>query len=562
MSLRNTQQRKFDPHGVTDALDEGGAFPGACQSIVNLIPDARQKDRWVCRPAAIRMTAFAGFSNPGKISALKIIGNVAYGMIGSGLNVGLDQPFAFNLVAQTFITVTGITSANTPTTPSSSGAWVPPTMALVASRLIVTHPGYPNGLNFFGWFDLSTPGAPVWNGGNTTGTLLPIAPVAVEQYSDRAYFAVNITGGAGNYASLYFTDTGTLNLTSATQILTFGDNTPITALAGLPYQNVLGGVIQALMVFKGSANGVFNIYQVTGDASNTQSVQSGTTPFANQLIVTSLQVNALNVATTTLAPNTIASVPDGLLFVAPDGLRKIDWNAKIGPPIGADGQGVNAPFFVVPVPSRMAGAGTATVFRISFQNATALGNPTQEYWFDMVRQMWSGPHSFPFDLIASWGNTFVGAPTGINASLWLSDFEQELTSTFVENGHQLTWSLTTCEFADNGQMNENAQLETEVYLALPGGGNFIITAFDENQSNIGSFTYSVTGTTAVWGSFTWGQANWGAPFTPYRPRRVDWAQSLVYRRLSLGLQGTSAQPVSVGCMYMREEQLGYVQQIA
>lgn len=562
MTLRRTVPRRFDPHGATDALDESGAFPGACMAISNLIPDPKQKFRWVCRPAAIRLTTFGGFTTPGKISALKIIGNIAYGMIASGLNAGKDQPFAFDLVAQIFQTITGITSANTPTSPPTSGAYTPPTMALVASRLIVTHPGYPNGANLFGWFDLSTPSAPAWNAGNTTGTPLPIAPVAVAQYSDRAWFAVNITGGPGNYASLYFTDTGTLNLTSATQILFFGDNTPITALAGLPFQNVLGGLIQSLMVFKGSANGVYNIYQVTGDASNTQTTQTGTTSFTTQVIQTSLAENALNVATTTLAPNSIANCPDGLLFVAPDGLRKINWQAKIEDPIGADGQGINSPFFNVPVPSRIAGAATASVYRVSFVNADALTAPVQEYWYDIVRKIWSGPHSFPFDLISGWGNSFVGCPAGINASLWQSDFEQKLTSTFVENGTAMNYTLQTCEFADKGEMAESAMIETQVYAALPGTSALTVTAVDENQNAIGSFNYTVGGSTTIWGAFIWGQANWGAPFTSYRARRIDWASPLVYNRLSLQVSGLAAQAVSIGCMYMREEQLGYLQQIA
>jgi hypothetical protein len=43
---------------------------------------------------------------------LTVIGGIAYGMIASGLHTGFDQPFAFDIAAQTFQTMTGITGSN------------------------------------------------------------------------------------------------------------------------------------------------------------------------------------------------------------------------------------------------------------------------------------------------------------------------------------------------------------------------------------------------------------------------------------------------------------------
>ena len=56
-----------------------------------------------------------------------IQGNIVFGMIASARNTGHDEPFAYNLITQAFITVSGITSGNTPISPATTGDWTPPT---------------------------------------------------------------------------------------------------------------------------------------------------------------------------------------------------------------------------------------------------------------------------------------------------------------------------------------------------------------------------------------------------------------------------------------------------
>lgn len=557
MSLRRTQPRTFTPKGVSDAFDEDHAFPGACIQLKNLIPDTRQGASWVCRPAAVRLTQFQGFTSPGQISALTVINGIAYGMIASARNAGKDEPFAFNIAGGVFQTVSNVLAGNVPFTQPTTGAWTPPTMSLVGARLIVTHPGFAGTTNFFGWFDLSVPGSPAWNAGNTTGTALPFVPVAVAQYMDRAWFAVNIVTG---YSACYFTDTGTLNLTSATQIITFGDNTPISALHGLPFKNQLGGVIQSLMVFKGAPNGVYNIYQITGDASQSTSTTIGS---ATTITLDSgIRVNALNCATTTLAPNSVVTSPKGLLFIAPDGLRLIDWEANITAPIGVAGQGVNAAFYTIAAPSRICAASNANVMRISFDDSLDSGSPAEEYWFDLERNMWSGAHTFPADLIASFGDSFIMAPHGIPGQLWQSDAHQTASSSFIEAGAQMVYSLDTTLVKDSGGINESSLLELSVVAGMPAGTSFQVTALNEQGSTLDTATYTAGGSGTIWGSFTWGQANWGASQNYFSPRRIDWHVPLVYRRLGLRISGNSTEGLRFAGIQFREEQLGYTQMFA
>lgn len=560
MPLRKAHPRTFAPAGLSDALDEAMAFPGSCTILQNLMPDPTSRNIWIARPGSVQLTAFAGFTTPGVISCLTIIGNRAYGLIATGRNAGNDEPFSFNLLTQTFDTVSGVTAGNTPLTPASSGTWTPPTMALCGALLVVTHPGYTGaGGMFFGWFNVSVPTAPTWNAGNTTGTALPSVPVAVATYMDRSWFAVN---PAGTLSATYFTDTAALSIAAGTQIITYGDNTPISALRGMPFSNVLGGIVQSLLVFKGTVNGVYNIYQVTGDASQTSTSQIGVGGTSTTILQSSLQVNSLNIATTTQGPNSIAATPKGVLFVSPDGLRLINQQGQVEDPIGSDGKGINAPFLALATPSRLAAAATSAVYRVSFQNPNVVGTPYQEFWFDLIRNKWSGPHTFPARLISGWNNTFVVAPQTVAASLWRSDPYQSAISVYTENGAQLTFDLRTALWDDGGRMQECSVVETTVDTQIPPTQTLTVQAFDESASLLDQFNSAVTSAASLWGTMIWGTGLWSGAAGGYRPRRIDWHLPLVYRRLQLDFTGNCSGNFRIGKIYVREQTLGYSQMIA
>ena len=218
-------------------------------------------------------------------------------------------------------------------------------------------------------------------------------------------------------------------------MLTLNDSVPITALGTLQYENELGGIVQALIAFKG----IGNVYQVTGDAALTGN--------------NALALNTLNVATGTLAPLSLTNTPKGLIFLAPDGYRLIDQNGVVSDPIGTDGSGVTMPFIYSNVVSRVNVASNAKVVRGSTINANfnqvlhrhkLPPQGTQEWWFDVTRDSWSGPHTQGYDQIVPYNDTFIGAPTGIPGVLWQSDIKQRITSVFVENGVHL---LSSCNGA-------------------------------------------------------------------------------------------------------------------
>ncbi|RJQ38267.1 MAG: hypothetical protein C4555_05230 [Dehalococcoidia bacterium] len=552
--------RLFSPKSLTDTLDEARSFPGACSLLRNLIPDPTTTNVFQARPAAVQITDFAGFTAPGFVSALTVIGGIAYGLIASGRNPGQDEPFAFNIAGGTFQTVGNVLAGNTPASPPTTGDWTPPTMALIGAQLIVTHPGFDGITNFFGWFDLSTPGSPVWNAGNTATTPLPRVPVAVVQFLDRAWFAVNPPNAP---SATYFTDAGTLTITAGTQILTYGDNVPIVGMKVMPLRTDTGGAQHAIYVFKGTPDGTLNIWQVKGDASFTDTVPfTGGGTAATQL-VSSMTKIALNVNTSTFSPNSVVASSKGLFFIAPDGLRLIGTDGTVQDPLGLGGLGVNAPFLNMLNPTRAAGAANGSILRLSITPLDT-GLP-REYWLDFARGVWTGPHTFPASLIASYGNSFIMTPSGVTGTLWRSDAFQTPTSTFVENGVQMTFELRTSTMSDLGKMAQFEVVETSINMSSGANEMITVTAYDERALAVGQDIYDLEGAivAALDIDFTLDTdaLDTGA-LAAYRPRRIDWPNALIYRRLMIGLAGNSTAFLRLGDIFIRENTLTYTQQVA
>lgn len=536
MALRKATPFAWSPKGASDTLDSTNNFKGSMQLLSNLVPDPSSAQLWQCRPAAVRLTGFAGFTNPGFISALEVFGNFAVGMIASQRFPGHDEPFMFNLLSQTFVAVSGATSVNTPTSPPITGVWIPPSVALQGGNVLITHPGFNFSGGFaFGVLNISNPNAPTWTARNTTTNTLIALPNFVSVFNGRAWFLVNPATGQ---PAAYFTDILSLNITNATQIITFDDTENLNCAAGLGLFSQLGGVVQALIVFKNTAN----IYQITGDAA-----------------LNTLARNSLNVATGTQAPLSVTPTPMGLAFLAPDGLRIIDFYARVGPPIGVDGAGINVPFVYSAQPSRAQSSSNQNVLRVSVQNGNAVGAPNQEWWFDLSRQVWSGPHTFPASQITAYNNTFIVAPTQALSSLWQSDVAQTSSSTFVENGQQLTFNFTTSMLPDSGQMSYFAMVETSINMQLVSGQTSInVSALDQNQSVLGAVNIMSSGTTTLWGQFSWGQALWGGQLLGLFPRQLEWATPLVFRRLQLQAIGTCFSGFKIGDVFLRYQNLGYM----
>lgn len=615
----------FRAVGLTDAIDGSNAFPGSMLSLKDLIFSPKTKNMLVPRPGSVALTTFGGVGGtPAQINALLVIGNIAYGMVANtaGPFNGLDVPFAYNIATNTFETIAiprGATAL--PTTPSASGDWTPPIMAVVGSRIIVTHPGFAGGASpFFGWMDISgftdnthtgnthsnttvdnlsanvlaagwkpgmtitssggeipanttiisiatgglsivisqaatgtlagstftvaggTATAPLWDAGNTNTNALVAVPTCVAQFNGRAYYGVG--------AAVVFSDSGNpTQVTAATQVLSFQNGLPVTALGALPLNSTsLGGIIQALIAFQGDAN----MIQIAGDASST------TSP---------LTLNNLGIGIGTLAPLTICPTPMGLAFVSPDGLRIIDFLARVSDPIGYNGDGVAVPFQQAIAPSRMCAAYNQNTLRISVQDGSDIGQPHEEYWLDFTRKTWTGPHSFPSALIQPLQgstNSFLLVGIGINKTLWQSDTIPNPNSVYTENGNAMTWDYQTSLWPDSNQMAENCIVESTVALELPPTGIVTVVPLDESGAVLDQVTIAGSGVgPSIWGSFTWGAPSlWGAAGGFLRQYPLNWKQPIVFKQVSFQMNGNSVLGMTIGNIYCRLKPLGYVMQSA
>jgi hypothetical protein len=560
VTLRNAQPVKFSPTGLSDTLDGSNVFPGAMTALQNLIPDITTKNVWTCRPAAIPAVNFAnaggdfssadfsgldfsvGFNdlNPGFISVTKVVGSRVYGMIATSLTAGHDQPFIYDMVAQAFVPILGITAANTPVSPPTSGAWTPPTMDLIGSKMIVTHPGYNgSGGNFFGWFDISNFAAPVWHAGNTAVNALAAVPSYVRQFGERAYFIVNFPGAP----SVTFSDVlDPLTVTLGTNVITFGDNVPLVALGQLPTNSQLtGGIIQALIVFKQST-----MWIITGDSASTSSP---------------LTLNQLGVAVGTLSPNAIAPTPKGLAFIAIDGIRVISFGSTVSDPVGFAGGGVTAPFINIQNPSRASMACNADTLRIALQTTGLQGAVSAEYWYTISRACWHGPHTCNSALMQPYNNTFVTTLTDVNAILWQSDSVQSAGSIFTENGVQLMFDWDTAVMPDSQAMAENNLLECTINMVGSANNSIYGLQFVTSDGTIlDTVAISLNSGGAQWGSAVWGSFTWSTSITGLSPVPINPHIPIVFRKMSIALTGNSYLGFKVGDMFTRMEQLGYLQQ--
>src|SRR5260370_5499499 len=194
MSLRTPKPLPWSPRGASDTLDSTTAPSGSMASLQNLIPDPTTRDLWQCRPAATLLTDLAlnGFAGATFISCVLVIGNRMYGMVATTRNPGQDEPFCYNIVSNTFTAISGVTAANTPISPPTTGARNPPTMVLVGTKIIVAHPGFTGSAGaFFGVIDTLNPAAPTWAGTNPTGPPLIFPPQWVANFGQRCPFLVN-----------------------------------------------------------------------------------------------------------------------------------------------------------------------------------------------------------------------------------------------------------------------------------------------------------------------------------------------------------------------------------
>jgi hypothetical protein len=376
--------------------------------------------------------------------------------------------------------------------------------------------------------------SPLWATGNTTGQV-QIAGVAaaVKAFSNRLWFAQS--------NNLVFTDTLSLNVSNASgvQVLTVGDSTPITALGGLPEYTSSAGILQALVPFKESS-----IWQINGD-----------------IALNNLALNNLHSTIGTKAPRSLALTPDGLSFMTVDGIRIVTLVGSVSE-VNTD---LAIPFIYAQTPSRVAACFNADNYRICTKNTKVLNSPYQEYHYNAKYASWTGPHTFPYDLILPYQNNFIvfsnAHPGQMFKAYSVLDRNSE-GNTFVELGTQLMWQYQTVPMTDVNNMYANCCVRSTLDMALPSTGDtYIFQAWDSNTGVVAQAVFTVPFSEAVWDAFNWGDGTeWGAQQLGLQPITIPWTEPPIFNRLSFEGSGNSSLGLKLGSLYTGYEKLGYLKQ--
>lgn len=562
MAINESTPMRFVPRGLSDSYDATDAFPGACQTLTNLVFDQGQRELVVSRPGVVSLAnlSASGIPNPKFISIQVSIGTRVYGMVASSLNAGHDQPFCFDTATNSLIVVSGTQSTGTcPTSPLTTGDWIPPTIATIGTMVVVTHPGFGGGAVKFGWFDVTTPATPVWHAGDTATNALISIPNAVANFNNRAWFA------CGN--QLFYTDvlTNPLTRTNATQALTIGDSANVNALAGLPLLTTSSGVLATLTVFKTS-----QVWQIAGDTTTSNLTE---------------QYISLNIGTT--APRSVVQSPLGMYFMSTGGPYFIDQTGVVRPVTNQLGQlepDLQTPFQNAQTPTRWAAGYTSNIYRICGPTVIHGQFVTNDYWFDEHKRRWNGPHSFQYDCVSAIGGSFVLSSANNAGQLMANYPDQNIASVYTDLGTPFNFNLLTSTFPKTNDMLTKQVAESQIeFSSSAGEATYTLTAENDQNVALATATINVGITGTPWGSFVWGDGTvysvsevwgggslWGSTAqggsnaiwlsSQQIPHTypVPWPAPFVFEKMQLQVTGTASANVGIGTFYARYQKTGYM----
>lgn len=536
MPIRNSTPVQFLPVGLSDAVDQSSAFPGACQILSNTVFDRTNRGAIIPRPGVIISTVFPGFTNPGVVSVAYTSGTLIFGMIASNFNPGYDEPFCYDTVAQAMIVVSGVVTTNLPLTQPTTGDWTPPTMDAMGIYIIVTHPGFNGTTNYFGAFDVTNPAIPMWGAGNTATNALPSKPQWVSQFFSRAYF------GIGN--AVYFTDALALTIsnTNFAAVLLIDDQSATTGAAGLPMGQTSGAILQSLLVFKQAS-----VWQISGDITLTND------PLSLNRIVDNVGC---------ISPRTIQSTPMGVLFIANDGPRMVNLSGVVS--YLQVRQGVTPdivmPFSTATNPSRMVGSYSNGIYRVCLDGAYNIWDSkytSQDYWYDFIFQRWTGPHSFDYHCAVGCSNVFYIASNSNPGKLFKSEVVPTSATVYNDLGTDILCELVGSAI-EGTPMTMSAVIESTIEFSGAGDGTiYYISMYDDLNNNLSPATIKLYDVNPLWGVVKWGQFQWRSSINNSQVFTIPWVNPVVFKKMIISVRVIAAQNVSIKSAFFRVQTLGY-----
>ena len=524
----------YTPAGVVDSIDGNTTKQGAMSLLSNLIPDPETAGFYVCRSAAYALTSFAGFSSPGYVSVQTNIGTLEIGMIASSRNPGNDEPYVLNRTTGTFLTISGITAANTPTSPATTGAWSPPVISSVGGWTLFTHPGFNKTNGYYGWLDMTG-----FSLGTLTGNLnstTAISTLSANPLVAGVTVGMTISGlgipsnttitavtGSGSTGTLTISQAATLSTSTVTFIIAGGTTSAPLWASGNTNGNPLPSVPQGVAIFNDRAyfecgnveyytdvlnplnmSNATNSLTLGGNDAITASV--GQPFFATQtggitaallcfkgsqiwqitgdLALNNLALNKLSDGVGTQARRSVVNTPTGVMFVAPDGIRTVDLTGQV---TEADSD-LTLPFLNPIVPSRIAAAYNVGFYRICTNYLQGGVLETAEFWYSTKRKNWCGPHTLTYDCIAGADSTFyVSGPNYTGQILQTNVIPNEQTDFFNEMGQSMTWEYQTALIPEFRAMPGWALIESSIFLEFQLQQTITASVLDQSFNILGTY---------------------------------------------------------------------------
>lgn len=418
------------------------------------------------------------------------------------------------------------------------------TVGVVAPGTVFTHVGSGT-TGYIGVFDISKPSAPYFFSTNMGG--VPFqggvfggfpwldtpsqTPTGVANFNNRAYYSFGNT--------VYFSDVLLpLYMTSATQSLTIGDNTPIIGIGGLPVQTSTSGVVASLQIFK-----EFQIWQVTGDSASS-----------------TLAVNYLSLNIGTAHPYTIVQTPQGLVFLSTDGVYVVTQSGQVVPltkDFGSPTQDLQYPFInVVKVdrevsPARACFSGS--VYRICLNILVGISTLARDYWFDTVSRRWSGSHTYAYDQCQPYKSYFVISDTRYSPSggdkgiMYKSPIYPDPNTVYTDTNRfgtvSFLCSFQTTQFTKSGALEVKQLVRSNVEF---GCGKAVVNSYQiQAYSESGQILDTISVSTPTVGT------------NCRQTLPLNWTKPLVFTKVTFYITVTSSSSVEIGAITLRLADTNY-----
>lgn len=528
------EYQAYVPSGIVDAIDGNTAKRGAMIALTNLIPSPETNGLFIPRSAAYAYTSFSGFSSPGYVSLQKRIGSYIVGFISTARNPGHDEPFIFDSLTNAFLTVSGITSANVPVSPASSGAWTPPTVDQIGSKIVFTHPGF-TGANFFGWLDISGATITSLTGNINSGsnpnvvTSLSVDPSTIGVTIGMAISGLGIQAGTTivwfnattMVISLPVVGIGiavnfTITSGTATSPSWNAGNTNTNPLPSVPicvsnfsdrayfacknveyYTDVLNPLNIANATNSLTLGGNDPINASIGQSfltTSTGGVLAALVVFKNteiwqitgDLALQTIAENNIIYGTGTTAPRSVVNRPDGTAFMANDGIRTVLLTGQVSEP----NKDLTLPFLNNPTPTRIAAAYNTGIYRISTNWLEGGVLQNSDFFFYVAKNLWTGPHTISYDCVTALGSFFLLSGTLFTGQIYQSNvIPDEGTDFYNELGQNMTFTYQTVLVPEPQQQHGWTITETALFLEFSEQQTIMAQILDQSFNVLGTYSF-------------------------------------------------------------------------